>query len=264
MSGIITRMSNFSFANQYTIYTVQTPLYEGPLDFLLQLIEKAELDITKLALSLVTDQYLEYLHNSTKIQPEDVSSFLVIAAKLVLIKSQSLLPTISPQTRDEEDLGDTLARQLIVYKKFKEIGNHLALIESSNLHTYSRIGHLTQPESRLDINSLSLSSLIETARTVLNRLEYPTEINIVVPGIKVTVREKIDLISRFINSKQRGKFWELFRQQPYRIEVVITFLALLEMVKRQLISAQQSQLFGEIEFEASNNWNKESSFETEF
>src|SRR3990170_2755668 len=102
-------------------YEVRLPVFEGPLDLLLHLIEREELDITKVALAQVTDQYLAYLAMLKEVEVQVLTDFLVVAAKLLLIKSQALLPKPPPSVLDEEeeDIGDELARQLRVYKQFK-------------------------------------------------------------------------------------------------------------------------------------------------
>jgi segregation and condensation protein A len=109
------------FNPQVGDYKVATPVYEGPLDLLLQLIEHAELDITKLALALVTDQYLSRLRDLQERAAEEVSAFLVIAARLLQIKSEALLPRPPVREAGEEDPGEALARQLLAYKRYKEI-----------------------------------------------------------------------------------------------------------------------------------------------
>ena len=106
-------------------YKVATPVYEGPLDLLLGLIKRAELDITRLALAQVTDQYLAHLKTLTTHEPDEVSAFLVIATRLLQIKSEALLPRPPDRAPDEEDPGEALARQLLTYKRFKEIAGIL-------------------------------------------------------------------------------------------------------------------------------------------
>src|SRR5512141_2372101 len=105
-------------------YTVTIPVYEGPLDLLLQLIERAELDITAVALAKVTDQYLTYIHKM-QVPADEVSAFLVVAAKLLQIKSEALLPRPPVRKEGEEDPGEALARQLRIYKRFKELSGWL-------------------------------------------------------------------------------------------------------------------------------------------
>ena len=107
--------------NQTRGYKVQTPDYEGPLDLLLSLIERSELNITSISLASVTDQYLSYLHGLEQMKPDEISAFLVIAAKLVQIKSEALLPRPPEREPGEEDPGVSLIEQLILYKRYKEV-----------------------------------------------------------------------------------------------------------------------------------------------
>jgi segregation and condensation protein A len=102
-----------------TNYKVHTPVYEGPLDLLLNLIERAELDITALSLAMVTDQYLDYIHGLEQKDADEISAFLVIAARLLQIKSEALLPRPVVREPGEEDLGQSLVDQLRLYKRFK-------------------------------------------------------------------------------------------------------------------------------------------------
>ncbi|HWQ45830.1 MAG TPA: segregation/condensation protein A, partial [Longilinea sp.] len=130
---------NFQVAGHQTEgYQVATEVYEGPLDLLLELIERAELDITRLALAQVTDQYLSYLHLLQERNAAEVSAFMVIAARLIQIKSAALLPrpTLDPSLIEEEDPGEALARQLILYKKFKEKAAYLDQRSAQGLRTY--------------------------------------------------------------------------------------------------------------------------------
>src|SRR6185295_15384281 len=120
-------------------YTVQLPVYAGPLDLLLQLIERDELDITKVALAQVTDQFLSYLKVLESLNLGDIADFLVIAARLILIKSEALLPRPVVREPGEEDPADELARQLIAYKRYKEIALTLREREDAGLRTYLRL-----------------------------------------------------------------------------------------------------------------------------
>ena len=131
-------------------YSVHTPVYEGPLDLLLNLIEHAELDITSVSLAMVTDQYLVYINGLAQVNADEISAFLVIAAKLLQIKSEALLPR--PPTREpgEEDMGRSLVDQLKLYKRFKEIGVWLYAQQQANLRTYLRVA----PHRRLNQSSI--------------------------------------------------------------------------------------------------------------
>ena len=116
-------------------YNVQTPVYEGPLDLLLNLIERAELDITSVSLAMVTNQYLAYINSLEQINADEISAFLVIAAKLLQIKSEALLPRPPARMPGEEDIGKSLVDQLKLYKRFKEIGGWLNAQQHANLRS---------------------------------------------------------------------------------------------------------------------------------
>ena len=125
MSGIIPGMNQDLLTRQPASYSVSTTIFKGPLDLLLTLIERAELDISTLALAQVTDQFLQYLNELESLAVEELSSFLVIAAKLLQIKSEMLLPRPPIREEGEEDPAETLARQLMEYKRYKEVAQIL-------------------------------------------------------------------------------------------------------------------------------------------
>jgi len=251
-------------AGRSTTYQVATELYEGPLDLLLQLIERAELDITKLALAKVTDQYLQHLHRLTEHAPDEVSAFLVIAARLIQIKSEALLPRPVIREPDEEDTGEALARQLIAYKRYRQIANLLDERHVAGLHTYLRLAPPPRIEGSVDLSDVSLMEFMTAAQTALGRKADLATLNSVVAPPKVTIREKIALITQLLGQRSRGTFKELIHSRPTRLDLIVTFLALLELVKMQLIQAAQEQLFGEITFEASNDWQDGVEIESEF
>ena len=252
------------FVTPITSYTVVTPVYEGPLDLLLQLIERAELDITSLALAQVTDQYLEHIHNITDLSPDEVSAFLVIAARLLQIKSEALLPRPPQREPGEEDPGEALARQLILYKRFKELANLLAFRESKHFHTYTRQAPPPQLELGIDLSGLTLADLLAAAHWIFSQEGIISELGMVVPPPRVTIREKIGVIAEFLRRYQAGTFDQLLSDHRYRLDVVVTFLALLELVKRRMVVAKQEALFGQIAFEPSEAWNEDTTFELEF
>ena len=246
-------------------YKVQTPIYEGPLDLLLGLIERAELDITTISLAMVTDQYLAYIHGlEEKTGPEELSAFLVIAARLVQIKSEALLPRPPDRAPGEEDPGTDLVEQLRLYKRFKEIGVWLLDRQTRNLRTFLRVAPPPHIEAKLDLSNLSLKDLEEAAARAFGRQEQQQSLGTVISAPVVTIREKIDLITATLQRVQRGSFRGLLGDKVSRIEVVVTFLALLELVKRYHVEAFQQELFGEIEFVRRGDWESGEEIETEF
>ena len=250
--------------NQVGRYKVQTPIYEGPLDLLLGLIERAELDITTISLAMVTDQYLAYIHSLEQADPEELSAFLVIAAKLVQIKSEALLPRPPERELGEEDPGSDLVEQLRMYKRFKEIGAWLLERQAQHLHTYLRVAPPPKIDARLDLSNLTLADLHESAGAVFGRAEEKKSLGTVISAPKITIREKIDLINRTLQDMQRANFRGLLSGKATRIEIVVTFLALLELVKRYHVEAHQDALFGDIFFERRGTLEDAEEIEIEF
>lgn len=231
-----------------TGYRVQLPVFEGPLDLLLHLIERAELDITRISLARVTDQYIEYMTALEELQVEDLSDFLVVAARLVLIKSQALLPR-PPVTRPHEDesAGDDLVQQLRLYKQFKEAAKHLDERQKEGQRSYVRLA--PQPYIKTGIEHLdpvSLETLLSTAQRVMKRLSSAPAGEELVTPFSLTVRDQINLISQTLAKHSRINFTDLLSSAYSRPEVAVTFMALLELIKQELIEARQDQMFGEI------------------
>jgi len=248
-------------------YKINTEVYTGPLDLLLQLIEKAELDITRLSLAQVTDQYLEHLHNLTVQDPAEVSAFLVIAAKLVQIKSSALLPRPTvPSLQPEEDPGEALARQLIIYKKFKDLSRFLEDRESAGLHTYIRLdAHPSaQLSSKLDLSDFTLEDLVLAAREVISNLNNLPPLSEVMNSPRFTIRQKISLILETLQRSGSTNFKTILTGKASRVEVVVTFLALLELIKRHMIGADQDELFGEIRLQVEGDLSALGEEELEF
>jgi len=250
--------------HQTSGYTVQTAVYEGPLDLLLDLIERAELDITAVSLAAVTEQYLDYLHHLEETHADEISAFLVIAAKLVQIKSEALLPRPPVRAPGEEDSGASLVEQLKLYKRFKEIANLLGEREMQNLRTYLRLAPPPKIEGKLDLSNITITDLIEAARDVYAQESEKQALGTVISAPKVTIREKIELISMKLGAAEHAHFRELLGENPSRIEIVVTFLALLELVKRYRVAARQEGLFADIEIERMDDWNPEEEIEIEF
>ncbi len=244
-------------------YTVAIPVYEGPLDLLLQLIEHAELDITSVSLAQVTDQYLGYIHQM-QVPADEISAFLVVAAKLLQIKSEALLPRPPVREPGEEDLGEALARQLQIYKRFKQLAGWLDGRENAHLQTYLRIAPPLKIEGRLDLSDISLADLIAAAEGIFAEEAEKQSLNTVISAPRVTIREKIALIAERLGRGHNATFIALLGEKPSRLEVVVTFLALLELVKRYHVAARQDGLFTEIQIEKMEDWGSDEELEIEF
>ena len=245
-------------------YTVRTSVYEGPLDLLLSLIERAELDITTVSLASVTDSYLNYINGLEQVNPDEISAFLLIAAKLLQIKSEALLPRPPARERGEEDVGQALVDQLRLYKRFKEIGVWMSERQEKNLRTFLRIAPLPKVEAKLDLSNLTLEKLVAAAGEAFAKEQNKKPLGSIIAAPRVTIREKIDLIVKTMKEVERASFRSLLNQGASRLEIVVTFLAMLELVKRYRIQAQQEGLFGDIEIDRMEEWNDEEEIEIEF
>jgi segregation and condensation protein A len=246
---------------------VATPLYEGPLDLLLHLIERAELDITKVSLAQVTDQYLDHIKNLVDLAADQVSAFLIIAARLVQIKSEVLLPRGPSIQEKDEDTGEHLVKQLLTYRRFKEIAKLLENRDSAGLRTYLRLAPSTVNSGPTQFIDLLLADLVSAAhsafeRSLLNDKQVP--VNSVVPGSRISIRQKLRQIATILHNQSRATFRSMVGDKDSRIEIVVTFLALLELVKRHMVQINQPGLFEEIEIRPSDGWTDEIDFELEF
>jgi len=230
-----------------TSYTVRLPVFEGPLDLLLELIERAELDITKVALAQVTDQYLAYLRRLEVKDPADLASFLVVAARLLQIKSEALLPRPPERSAGEEDPGDALAQQLLLYKRFKEAALILGARAEAGLRTYLRRSPPPRAEPHLDLGNLRLEDLREALRRTLAATAVEAGLTESVVAPKVHIRQKIRMIFEALRAHGRITFGSLIEKAQTRLEIVVSFLAVLELIKQRQVQAVQPDLFGDIE-----------------
>lgn len=242
--------------HQVEAYQISTPDYEGPLDLLLDLIEKAELDITRLALAQVTDQYLDYLHRLEVRNPAQVSAFLMIAARLVFIKSSALLPPspIAQESLETEDPGEQLAKMLILYRKFKQVGAWLDERQATGLRTYLRLSiAIPRPEAKLDLSGITLDNLVAAGADILIRKDSLPSLSQVVNIPRVTIREKIRSIMTLMNQSPSTTFHQILNNAT-RLDIVVTFLAVLELIKREVITVHQDGLFSDFTVETVGEW----------
>ncbi len=227
-------------------YQVKLPVFEGPLDLLLYLIEREELDITAVSLAAVTEQYLAYLSLLQNLVVDQIADFLVIAARLILIKSQALLPR-PPDLEVEEDVGDDLVRQLLAYKQFKEVAKGLGRREEEGLRSFIRLAPPPKVEAtNVDLTGVTVEDLLAAVRRALAVGELLPPVGNVVKPFTITIRDQIALIERTLTVQPRISFTGLLRQAGSRVEIIVTFLAVLELFKRRHIEVVQEQMFGEI------------------
>lgn len=229
-------------------YSVILPEYEGPLDLLLQMIERAELDITRMSLASVADQYLEFVTKPGNIELNALADYLVLAARLILIKSRSLLPRAESERAVEvEDSAEALARQLRDYKLFKQLAQKLRDREQQNVRTFPRRAPTPKPTVTrpTKIAGLTFKTLLSAfKRTIDITPQMPA--GMVVEPLRLSIHHRIARIRELTDTNQRVQFTALLGEAKTRVEVIVTFLAILESLKRKLIFVEQDDMFGEI------------------
>jgi segregation and condensation protein A len=233
-----------------TEYKVRLEIFEGPLDLLLYLIKRDEIDIYDISLERITRQYLEYLQAFKELNIEVAGEFVVMAANLIYLKSRSLLPADQQPPEEEVDEDDPrwdLIRQLIEYKKFKEAAMQLQTRELEQERIFSRIGGGMAPETAtLHLGEVGIFQLINAFQNVIKRLEAREDLQ-EITGENFTVSDKIERILQTLADGKAIKFSELFARMASRIEIVVTFLALLELIRLKQVRAIQPNEFDEIE-----------------
>ena len=233
-------------------YTIQTELYVGPLDLLLDLITKAELDITRLSLAAVTDHYLEHLRNLQHYSAVEVSGFLVVAAKLLQIKSEALLPRPPERAEGEEDPAESLTRQLKIYRKIKHTAQWLKSLAEKGLHSYIRLTPPRVIESELDLQGATIHDLLAHFKALYLFEEDAAPITTVVTIPKVTIKNKIQNLIKYLRTDKNLSYMRLLPEKHDRIEAIVLFLAILELIKQKYVSAEQDTLFADINISATD------------
>ncbi len=246
------------------IYTIQLPVYEGPLDLLLNLIEHAELDITKVSLAEITDQYLTYIRQIQDRQLEDLASFLVMATRLIQIKSEVLLPRPPLREPGEEDPGDALARQLVAYKKYKQVAILLSEREGAGLRSYIRLAPPPVIDPKIDMQEFQLDDLHQAMLEALKNVHKIPTLEENVSTQRVRVRDKILNIIHSLKDVSQLSFRKLIKTARSRLEIVVSLLAVLELIKQDQVEVRQEEMFGDIELVRGSGWQVDQIEELEF
>ena len=232
-------------------YKVKLEVFEGPLDLLLYLIKRDEIDIYDISLERITRQYLEYLQAFKELKIDLAGEFVVMAANLIYLKSRSLLPLDQQppeEDAEEDDPRWDLIRQLIEYKKFKEVAEQLHARAVQQEKIFTRDGGAIV-EAPLRLAEVGIFQLIHAFQNVIKRVEARENLGEIF-GERFTVSEKIDIILQRVANGASLRFSDLFSDTAVRVEVVVTFLALLELIRLKQVRVIQRDLFGEIEIAA--------------
>jgi segregation and condensation protein A len=233
-------------------YQVKLDVFEGPLDLLLYLVRRDEVDIYDIEIGRITHQYLEYLEAMESIDVEIGGEFIVMAANLLFLKSRTLLPVDlqgpAEEEGEDEDPRWELIRQLIEYKKFKEAAGDLRDREELAARLFGRSPSAPAPDggATLLAGEVGALDLIAAFQRVLARLDKKKGAEREIEADRFTVSEKIEFVLRVLPQTEPLRFEELFAGQHTRGEIVATFLALLELVRLRHVLVEQTDAFGEI------------------
>lgn len=234
-------------------YTVQLKQFEGPLDLLLHLIEEAEVDVKDIFVSEITAQYLAYMDQLDELDMDTASEFLTMAATLLYIKSRQLLPRPPKEDEEEEDPETLLIRQLKDYKAFKEASEKLKLLFESAKDSIARLPEdIPLPPKEVALDGATMDGLFSAFLEMLSRKKDAPEVvryQQVNPDI-FTVRSQTGKIRAVLLEKSAVTFEQLFSPNTQRMEIIVTFMALLEMIARGEILLKQQAPFAPIRISA--------------
>ena len=227
------------------MYKIVLPVFEGPLDLLLHLVEKNKIDIYNIPIAEITRQYLWYLEQYQKHNLEIKSEFLVMASHLLYLKVKMLFG----QKEEEEDPRTELVERLVVYQKFRDIAQYLKEIKGNFPNVYRRkvnVEELLKMYSERELKAIPLKKLTESLNQILLRLETSPK-PITLPEKEYTIEEKMGEILRCLLRQEKAlPFSQLFTRVESKREAIILFLALLELLRQEVVEAWQVKTDGEI------------------
>ncbi len=236
-------------------HPVKLAVFEGPLDLLLYMIERDEIDIFDIPIEPITNEYLQYLSQLETLNLEVAGEFLVMASQLLEIKSRMLLPQQERPAPEEEEAGDPraeLVARLLEYRRYKQVAEELRARAEAQKYVFSRGLFLTGEETAADerphlmLGEVSAFDLWAAFQNVLSRVREPGGHELMRP--RFTVAQKMAAVAARLRwSKEEGiRFEELFAEEVTRLELIVTFLALLELIRLRRVRVAQEAMFGEI------------------
>ena len=239
-------------------YSTKLNNFEGPLDLLLHLIKEAEIEIKDIFVSDVTDQFLKYMNGLDQIDVDKASEYLNMAATLLEIKSKSILPKIEEFDEDYEDPEEMIKRRLEEYKLFKEASEKLK--KQENVERFYKEPDKSVGDVRIVYNDFNLEGLVDAFSKLLMRIDDKKKQENVtkeIPKEVYTVKDKVEHIRTILSQKECISFYELFSSRLTKSELITTFQAMLELLKLQYISVEQSQAFDDITIQLREDRNEE-------
>ena len=221
--------------------------FEGPIELLYNLIDERKMDIGQISLAQITDQYLSHIKHYQELDPKNLAEFLVIAARLILIKSRTLLPSLEITDEEEEEISD-LQKKLELYKKLREMTKQLKTAFKKSTPLFSREFLAFQQPIFLSPKDITKESLSDRLKNLITKI--PKTIVLPIKTLKkiISFEETIKSLHHRIINAIHKTFSEAVQTASSKVDVIVTFLAMLELVRQKHISADQNEIFGEIHF----------------
>lgn len=226
-------------------YAVRLEQFEGPLELLLQLIEKEKLDITRVSLASVADQFLEYIAGQGDVPLSHLAQFLSVASRLLLLKSRALLPLLEFTEEEEQSIED-LEWQLREYRKFREISQKLGILFGQTQGAFVRDSFLGASVVFYPPETLSQDTLADAFRSVLGEIPLLEKLEQETIREVVSLEEKMLELRTTLSSRMEMSFRQMTADVEDKLEVIVAFLAILELVKQRFVHAEQSEAFRDI------------------
>lgn len=224
---------------------VKFDIFEGPLDLLLHLVKKNEMEVASIPIATITDQYLAYLDLLHELDLDVAGEYLVMAATLLHIKSRTLLPEEEQEEEEGEDPRARLVQQLLEYQRYREAAEELARREMLERDVFARLPTAGEDEDREEILlDVSLGGLLDALREVLKRTATGAAHAIMLEEVSLT--ECLCAVVDKLRAEGEMFFSDLFPQDAPRLRILVTFLALLELVRTRIVQIRQEELFGPI------------------
>jgi len=232
------------------MYEIKLDQFSGPLDLLLQLIEKQELDISRISIAQVTNEFLEYLDKFKEERPSEIADFLYLASKLIYLKSIILLPYINQE--DEEEILK-LERELTLYKEFREATKNIRKILASGNILFSREKFFLTDTFFIPPKNVNVRKIFEIFKEIIKYFQKEYMIVERIRKKTFSVAKKIEELKNILLKKQSFDFISFVKNIKFKMEIVISFLAILETARRGMIKLRQEKIFGEIKIFKTNS-----------
>ena len=239
-------------------YSIKINEFEGPLDLLLHLIKESNIDIYEISIEEITNQYLEYINKMEELNIEVASSYLTMAAELMLLKSKSLLPSKKEEDEeieDEEETREKLINRLVEYQKYKELTKDLKVLEQQRKEFYikspSNLSNITDEKIKNDTD-IGIYDLLQAFSAFLERKDKEKPLNTKITNKEYSVKLRKNDIKNYLQQRKRAEFKELFNiyNKSY---IIVTFISILELAKENQVNLTQENNFANIYIELKEN-----------